>query len=146
MLAKIAFAVFLFGCCSTGFANDAAIDTPKPALRTISSGDMFHWTIGLFVVLAIFFLCIWGLRKLNGIAFSNAEKMRIVGGLSLGMRERVILLQVGKKQLILGVTPGRIDTLHVLEGDDCLTDNSTNDKESKFSDIIAQVIKGRTNG
>ena len=61
------------------------------------------------------------MRKLSGISAGGTEKMRIVGGLSLGMREKVILLQVGKKQLVLGVTPGRIDALHVLEGDDCLS-------------------------
>jgi len=31
--------------------------------------------------------------------------MRVVGGLSLGMREKVILLAGWQKQLILGVTP-----------------------------------------
>jgi flagellar protein FliO/FliZ len=122
-------------------------DAPKQAVRTVSSGDMLHWSVGLLVVLGIFLLCAWGMRKLSGISVSGAEKMRVVGGLSLGMREKVILLQVGKKQLILGVTPGRIDALHVLEGDDCLSSSEPPIvKDSGFGAIVAQVMKGRSDG
>ncbi|MDO9047155.1 MAG: flagellar biosynthetic protein FliO [Methylobacter sp.] len=122
------------------------VDVPKQTVRTISSGDMLHWGVGLLIVLGIFFFCVWGVRKLSGITACGTEKMRVVGGLSLGMREKVILLQVGKKQLILGVTPGRIDALHVLEGEDCLNSNEppSIDKDSGFSAIVKQVMKGRS--
>lgn len=93
---------------------------PKQAVRTVSATDVAAWGFGLAIVLGVFFVCVWGMRKLSGLSVGGTEKMRLVGGLSLGMREKVILLQVGKKQLILGVTPGRIETLLVLEGDDCL--------------------------
>ncbi|MBL6987858.1 MAG: flagellar biosynthetic protein FliO [Methylobacter sp.] len=121
-------------------------DVSKQTVRTVSSGDMLHWSVGLLIVLAIFFLCIWGMRKLSGITVNNTQKMRVVGGLSLGMRERVILLQVGKKQLILGVTPGRIDALHVLEGDDCLNSEPPPSMamDSGFAQKLMQVMKGRS--
>jgi flagellar protein FliO/FliZ len=90
------------------------------------------------------------MRKLNGNLVSGAEKMRVVGGLSLGIREKVILLQVGKKQLVLGVTPGRIDTLHVLEGDDCLNKDevlpSSKSFDNGFAYHLMQVMKGRVDG
>jgi flagellar protein FliO/FliZ len=123
-------------------ANDA-----KYPVRAVSSGDMLHWVGALLIVLAIFFLCIWGIRKLGGITVSGADKMRIVGGLSLGMREKVVLLQVGKKQLILGVTPGRIDALHVLEGDDCLSsikEQPSMAMDAGFAQKLMQVMKGRS--
>jgi flagellar protein FliO/FliZ len=122
------------------------VDAPKQAVRTVSSGDVLQWGIGLLIVLGVFFLCIWGMRKLSGIAINSTEKMRIVGGLSLGMREKVILLQVGKKQLILGVTPGRIDALHVLEGDDCLNREEpvSMSMDTGFAQKLMQVMKGRS--
>jgi len=121
-------------------------DVPKQAVRTVSFEDTLHWGIGLLVVLGVFFLCVWGMRKLGGVAASGAGKMRIVGGLSLGMREKVILLQVGKKQLVLGVTPGRIDTLHVLEGDDCLNKDEPSSirMETGFAQELMRVMKGRS--
>jgi flagellar protein FliO/FliZ len=124
------------------------VDVPKQTVRTVSPGDMLHWSVGLLIVLGIFFLCAWGIRKLSGITANSTGKMRVIGGLSLGMREKVILLQVGKKQLILGVTPGRIDALHVLEGDDCLNSSESPSigKDSGFGAIVAQVMKGRSDG
>jgi flagellar protein FliO/FliZ len=112
----------------------------------VASGDIAVWSIGLLIVLSVFFLCVWGVRKLSGLTVSSAGKMRVVGGLSLGMREKVILLQVGKKQLILGVTPGRIETLHVLEGDDCLIKEETAPAtaETDFAQSVLQAIKART--
>jgi flagellar protein FliO/FliZ len=120
-------------------------DIPKQAVRTISSGDIAVWGMGLLIVLSVFFLCVWGVRKLSRLTVSGAEKMRMVGGLSLGLREKVILLQVGKKQLILGVTPGRIETLLVLEGDDCLIREEPLYATAKtgFAQKLAQAIKAR---
>jgi len=143
---KIITAWLMFWWFPACFAVPGA-DVPKQTVRTVSSGDMLHWGMALLIVLAIFFFCVWGMRKLSGMSAGGTEKMRIIGGLSLGMREKVILLQVGKKQLVLGVTPGRIDALHVLEGDDCLTNEPPSiGKDSGFSAIVQQVIKGRADG
>jgi flagellar protein FliO/FliZ len=147
MIGKTAIAGLLYGWLSVCFALPDVVGSPRQTVRTVSSGDMLHWSLGLLIVLGIFFFCVWGLRKLNGVVVNGPEKMRVVGGLSLGMREKVILLQVGKKQLVLGVTPGRIDTLHVLEGDDCLDSTGpTPIGKGKFNDIIMQVMKGRRDG
>ncbi|HEY8096038.1 MAG TPA: flagellar biosynthetic protein FliO [Methylobacter sp.] len=147
MTGKIIAAWWLLGWVSTCFAAPGA-EVPKQTVRTVSSGDMLHWSVGLLIVLSVFFLCVWAMRKLSGNTVNGAGKMRVVGGLSLGMREKVILLQVGKKQLILGVTPGRIDALHVLEGDDCLSSSESTaiGKDSGFAAIVAQVMKGRADG
>lgn len=144
---KIKVAWLLSGWFPACFAASAA-DAPKQAVRTVSSGDMLHWSIGLVIVLAIFFLCAWGVRKLSGVTAGGTEKMRVVGGLSLGIREKVILLQVGKKQLILGVTPGRIDTLHVLEGDDCLSRDEPPSMamDNGFAQKLLQAMKRRADG
>ena len=121
-------------------------DIPKQAARTVASGDIAQWSIGLLIVLSVFFLCVWGVRKLTGLTVSGAEKIRVVGGLSLGLREKVMVLQVGKKQLVLGVTPGRIETLHVLEGDDRLIKEATvpTTAETGFAQKLLEAIKART--
>jgi flagellar protein FliO/FliZ len=120
-------------------------EVPKQAARTVASSDIATWGIGLLIVLSVFFLCVWGVRKLSGLTVGGAEKMRVVGGVSLGMREKVILVQVGKKQLILGVTPGRIETLHVLEGDDCLNKEEAVSMVAPtgFAQKLLQAMKAR---
>ena len=124
----------------------SATDIPKQSARTVAFGDIAQWSMGLLIVLSVFFLCVWGVRKLNGLTVSGAEKIRVVGGLSLGLREKVMVLQVGKKQLVLGVTPGRIETLHVLEGDDCLIKETTvaTTAETGFAQVVLEAIKAHT--
>jgi flagellar protein FliO/FliZ len=144
MPVKIMLCWFLFLWFPVCFAMSAT-DIQKQTVRTVAYSDIAGWGIGLLVVLSVFFLCVWGVRKLSGLTVSGAEKMRVVGGLSLGMREKVILLQVGKKQLILSVTPGHIETLHVLEGDDCLIREETvsTAAETGFAQSVLQAIKAR---
>jgi flagellar protein FliO/FliZ len=120
-------------------------DAAKQPARQVTSGDIAGWGMSLLIVLGVFFLCIWGLRKLNGLTVNGTQKMRLLGGLSLGMREKVILLQVGKKQLILGVTPGRIETLLVLEGEDCLLRDEalSASGETGFTQKLMQALNNR---
>jgi flagellar protein FliO/FliZ len=145
MRVKIILPWLLFLWATVSFAT---LTTAMPAqtVRTVASGDVAAFGIGLLIVLIVFFLCVWGVRKLGGLTVSSAEKMRVVSGLSLGMREKIVLLQVGKKQLVLGVTPGRIETLHVLEGDDCLIREETVSTavESSFAQKLLQAIKARS--
>ncbi len=126
----------------------AATETANATARAVSSVDMMSWGMGLLIVLGVFFLCVWGLRKAAGFSGSaaNAAKMRVLGGLALGMREKVVLLQVGKKQLVLGVTPGRIETLHVLEGEDCLLKEETapSGLDAGFAHILKHLGQGRS--
>lgn len=142
MPVKIILCWFLLLWFPVGFAL-AGTDMPRQTAKTVASGDITAWGMGLLIVLGVFFLCVWGVRKLSGLTANGAKKMRVVGGLSLGMREKVILLQVGKKQLILGVTPGRIETLHVLEGDDCLIRDEplSSTAETSFAQRLMQAVK-----
>lgn len=124
---------------------EGGADISKPVARAAASGSILNWSFGLLIVLSVFFLCVWAVRKLSGLTVNDTEQMRIVGGLSLGMREKIILLQVGKKQLILGVTPGRIEKLHVLEDDDCLVKVQPIGVGSGFAEKLIQAMKGRSN-
>lgn len=121
----------------------AGTDVPKQAIRALAFSDIAKWGVGLLMVLSVFLLCVWGMHKLTALTMGGAEKMRVVGGLSLGRRERVLLLQVGKKQLVLGVTPGRIETLHVLEGDDCLVKEPPLPAATPFAQTLLQAITAR---
>ncbi|MEN9595657.1 MAG: hypothetical protein RL236_91 [Pseudomonadota bacterium] len=109
----------------------------------ISSSDFASWAIGLLVVLAIFAICVWAIKQLQSATQIGTNRLQIVGGLSLGMREKLVLVQVGGKQLILGVTPNRIEMLHVLEGEDCLNKVVFEPTENSFAYKLKQVMKGK---
>jgi flagellar protein FliO/FliZ len=79
------------------------------------TGNLLQTTFGLLLVLALIAVAAWLIKRFGHYQVAVQGKMKIVGGVSLGARERVVLLQVGDNQLVLGVAPGQIRTLHVLE-------------------------------
>jgi len=111
--------------------------SPRPGIA-----EMLQWLIALFVVLLFFFGCVWLLRQLTGMP-AVAGGLRVLGGIALGTRERVVLLQAGRKQLLLGVTPHRIDTLLVLEGEDCLpvANNEPLNPAARFAEKLREAMQ-----
>jgi flagellar protein FliO/FliZ len=89
------------------------------------------------------------MKKMGALSPINSrDKMKVVAGLSLGGREKIVLVQVGEKQLLLGVSPGKIDNLLVLEGDDCIyqeKNNGMSEAENDFSHKLKQIMKGSLN-
>jgi len=121
----------------------ASVESGAP--RTLMAADFMRWGGGLILVLGVFFMCVWMVRKAGGLTSTTAGQMRVLGGLSLGAKERVVLLQLGNKQLLLGVSPGRVEALHTLEGEDCLIFENTRSngvEENQFSQKLMQVMKG----
>jgi flagellar protein FliO/FliZ len=71
-------------------------------------------TIGLLVVIGAIVAVGWLLRRMGGWS-AGAGQLRVLAGVSVGNRERILLVQAGKTQLLVGVAPGRVQTLHILD-------------------------------
>lgn len=71
--------------------------------------------VSLLLVLAAIFALAWLLRRVQALRPGAAGALRVIGGISLGARERAVLVQVGEVQLLLAVAPGRVNLLHRLE-------------------------------
>lgn len=76
-----------------------------------------QWLGGLALVLVLIVVSLWLLQRLGRWHAPTGGQVRVLGGLSLGGRERLLVVEVGRTQLVLGVAPGRVQTLHVLEGE-----------------------------
>ena len=77
-------------------------------------------TLGKLAVALVFVLVVfWAFAKLMKkmqVGQGGAHNgLQIVGALSLGQRERVVVVQAGSEQILLGVTSTQINTLHVLD-------------------------------
>ncbi|MFW5825188.1 MAG: flagellar biosynthetic protein FliO [Marinobacter sp.] len=71
--------------------------------------------IGLLVVVALIFGCAWLIRRMNGLTGMNSGAMKVVSVMALGARERIALIDVAGTQILVGITPGSIRTLHVFD-------------------------------
>ena len=137
----------IFFCYSfTRFTSALAEETEvqKQSAKVVSYADVLQWVFALMIVLAVFAIFIWLLRKSGSLSFAGKNQLAIVSGLSLGMREKLVLVKVGEKQLLLGVTPGRVDKLLELEGDSRLFQNQTDHADAGlFAKKLQQVLQGK---
>jgi flagellar protein FliO/FliZ len=78
------------------------------------AGSLVQVTLSLLLVLAAVFAAAWVMRRLRGFGRFAPGAIEIVADVALGTKERAVLIQVGKQQVLLGVAPGRVNTLHVL--------------------------------
>ena len=98
--------------CSALQAQSKPLETVP--LEPFSSPYLLKLTGGLLIVVLVIFLLAWVVKKFNLNQQSQNGLIRIIAGLSIGTRDRIVLLQVGEEQILLGLTQGRIEKLHTL--------------------------------
>ncbi|MGJ8669708.1 MAG: flagellar biosynthetic protein FliO [Oceanococcus sp.] len=69
----------------------------------------------LAAVVLLIFACAWLAKRMPMAGAGRSNLLQVKASLSVGARERVVLVKAGDKVLVLGVAPGRINTLHVLD-------------------------------
>ena len=118
----------------TGFLprlSEAAAADEKSALSPASplaAGALTETTFGLIAIIALIFALSWFFRRFGKQAFAGKGMVSVIGGVSLGPRERAVLLQVGGTRLLVGVAPGQVRMLHLLD-----QDNGNTASDDEFS-------------
>lgn len=91
-------------------ARAAEVETPG-----VSGSAIVQMLIGLALIIGVLFVAAYLVRKLNGgPRFGQAGRCASPGGLAIGARERIVVVEVGETWLVVGVVPGQIKTLHTL--------------------------------
>lgn len=91
------------------------VNPVKTAADPLAFSSLIQLTLGMLAVLALILGLAWLLKRSGRFQIAAGGGLKILGGLSMGTRERVVLLQVGETQLLVGVAPGSVKTLHVLD-------------------------------
>lgn len=95
----------------------------------LGSEGLLETTAGLLLVLGVILALAWGVRRFARLPMAGKGLVNVLGGTALGSRERVVVVQVENTRLVLGVAPGRIQTLYVL--DPVASDNSAFSRKLK---------------
>lgn len=91
----------------------AAPQTPAPVHPTGLSG-LGEVALALIVVLAAIFVVAWLFRRMRIVGKRVGGAIDVLANVQLGQKERAVLLKVGTTQILIGVAPGQVSTLHVL--------------------------------
>ncbi len=79
---------------------------------------MAQATLALALVLIAVFAAAYGLRRLRKFGGAvSADGIEVISQAALGSKERAVLLRVAGTHVLVGVTPGNVNLLHVLAAD-----------------------------
>ncbi len=81
----------------------------------MSSAYLLKLIVGLLMVLALIFVFAWAARKMRLTPAGQQGVIRVLSAISVGQRERIALIQVGEEQILVGLSPGRMQTLHAMK-------------------------------
>jgi len=100
--------------------------------------DPLQIIFSLALVVGLIFACAWIVRRTNGVKSLKTNFMTVKSVLSLGPKEKIMVVQVGKEQLLVSVCTGQIRLLKTLDG--IFEDEKP--QTSDFSEKILQLIQG----
>lgn len=91
-----------------------AQESVRPVAEAIAFSQIVNLLAGLIVVLLAFFALAFLLKRFSGFNGTNRGYMKIVDSMHLGAKERLLIVKVTDKHLLLGVSPQGIHQLCAL--------------------------------
>lgn len=109
----------------------------KLSTSPVGANELANVTMGLLLVLALIFALAWLFRRYGNLPSFNKNSIQILGGVSLGTREKAILLEVEGQRLLVGVAPGQVTRLHTFAP----TQNNESPSQSEEDDEFSMTLK-----
>ncbi len=78
-------------------------------------GALLKVIFGLLAVVAVIFVLSRVLPRMSGFRGLGSRDFRVLSTLPVGQKERIVLLQAGDRQILVGVTAQSINALHLLD-------------------------------
>ncbi|HSI46211.1 MAG TPA: flagellar biosynthetic protein FliO [Methylophilus sp.] len=129
------------------FSAEAVKAAPAPS----ASDSLGRMVFGTVIVLLVIAAVAWVVRRvLPGQGLSQSGVIKQVGGVQLGPRERVVVLEVAGRWLVVGVSPGQMTALGevaplntdpVTENKSHSSANSPVDPQASFAVRLQQAMQ-----
>jgi len=118
-------------------------ETPSPG---VSAGGYMQAMLALAVIVGLLFGLAWLARKISGGRGFGGGGMKVVGGVALSPRERIVLVEVGETWLVIGIVPGQIRTLHRLpKGEEIPTEQIPSTPDAPFAEWLKTIVDRKKN-
>lgn len=125
------------------FFNQLSYAQATATTAQIGSGrHLVNVTLALMGIIGLIFAISWFVKRFSQGAFSANAHIKILSAMPLGARERIVLIEAGGQQLLLGITSTNINTLHVFETPIVL--DSKTENPSDFSRKLMAILQQKS--
>lgn len=118
--------------------------TARAAEGAEVAASLGQMLLGLAVVIGLLLGTLWLLKRVAAPR-GGAGALKVLGAAPVGPRERVVLVEIAGKVLVLGVAPGRVNTLHALDATDLpATAPGSGPPGGAFQAQLRKMLEGRS--
>jgi len=105
-----------------------------------SQDQLIQVTLSLFAVLAVIYAVAWLIKRNRGVQGLSGLPMKTLAVLPMGVKEKIVLIEVGGKQILLGMTAHNINALATFD-EPVLVIKEKNSKgfADRLKEIMSQV-------
>lgn len=112
-------------------------DLPQVGKHVMANMNASSMIMSLLMVLGLIIVSALVLKRFN-LTQQNSSQIKVIASLSLGAKERVIVVQIGDQQMVLGVCPQQISLLKNL---DTPIENTTASPLALSSNVLSFLQK-----
>jgi flagellar protein FliO/FliZ len=116
----------------------------SPAVAAPAPSASFTQTMfGLVVVLSLLLGLAWLLKRFGPRQLHGNANVKLVGALSLGGRERILVVEVGEQWIVVGAAPGQVNALSVMPRQEIEGGAGSMPASTSFADWLKQTVEKR---
>lgn len=108
-----------------------------------ATSSLLQVLLGLVIVLGLLAGTAWLIRRLGLARPSSASVVKVIGGASIGTRERIVLVEVADQWIVVGVAPGCINALTTMPRQEGFTQSDPTPVGKNFASWLKQTIEKR---
>ena len=88
---------------------------PAASAAHSTGGGLAEVTLALIVIVALIAGLAWIMKRTRGFGGGSGvrDRIQILADRSVGQKERCVLVRVGETDILVGIAPGSVRTLHV---------------------------------
>ncbi|WP_342119108.1 flagellar biosynthetic protein FliO [Pseudoduganella sp. OTU4001] len=132
-------------------AGARAANAPAPAnvlaaQAPSAAGSLVQTILSLGFVVALLVGLAWLLKRFGPKHITGGTTVKLVGALSVGARERILVVEVGDQWIVVGASPGRMNSLATMprqEIDDADLAGGQPVAGANFAEWFKQTIEKR---
>lgn len=125
---------YLFVLSAIFFSVGLSAEPYSSGIKMADASSIWRLFLALAVLVALIPLVIWGLKRLQGLQTKlSKSEIQIVATQSIGPKEKLVLVEVQGKRLLLGATANSITCLNEFDSNgnqfaDLMSEQLTNEK------------------